>query len=128
MSKASRQKQKEEVKKGWLYWIPVLVVLLFVPIITRYISFESRIYGETYYPDVIGNEDAQLFMKAIVMQIVAIGAALLAAYAIWKNRWQVFEKKFCVVEEYRSRLKVLLPLGIYIILAFLSSIISSHVS
>ena len=44
MKKEVKRQENTVGKKEWLYWLPVILVLLVLPLITKYCIYESRFY------------------------------------------------------------------------------------
>ena len=98
-----------------LQWIPVYVTLLVLPFVTYYKVFESRLYGTPYYTKDPYNYDFGLYHKQFLFFFIVGALVLLIGFLCYKNR---FELK----NNFRTQRGILIPLSIYLIFAFLSSV------
>ena len=98
-----------------LLWLPVYVTLIVLPFITYYKLYLSRLYGTAYYPDDPYNYDFGLYYKQFLFFFIVGALILLLGFLCYKNR---FEFK----NNLRTQRGILIPLSIYLIFAFLSSV------
>ncbi len=102
-----------------LQWLPIYAALLILPFIVYYKAYESRLYGENYYTSEIYNYDFSLYHKQIALFYISGAVAVLLGILLFKNRAEL-------KQNFRKQLGILVPLGIYIVFAFLSSVCSEH--
>ena len=125
MSKQSNQKlnhqsffTKENLLRFFL-WLPVYVTLIVLPFVVHYKLYYSRLYGRPYYIDDIYNYEFGLYYKQIVFLFVTGAIVLLLAYLLYKNRVEL-------KTNLRTQRGILIPLSVYLIFAFLSSVCSDY--
>lgn len=125
MSKQSNQKlnhqsffTKENLLRFFL-WLPVYVTLIVLPFVVHYKLYYSRLYGKPYYIDDIYNYEFGLYYKQTVFLFVTGAIVLLLAYLLYKNRVEL-------KTNLRTQRGILIPLSVYLIFAFLSSVCSDY--
>lgn len=103
----------------FLQWLPLYATLIILPFVVHYKLYYSRMYGEPYYIDDIYNFDFNLYYRQLVFLVIAGVAAVVLTVLIAKNVMNI-------KTNLRKQPGILIPLGLYILFAFLSSICSEH--
>lgn len=103
----------------FLQWLPLYTTMILLPFVVHYKLYRSRLYGEPYYTDDIYNYDFNLYYRQFIFLVIAGVAAVLLVSLIYRNRREI-------KNNFRNQLGIWIPLGIYIVFAFLSSICSEY--
>lgn len=117
-------RRKEEMKVNIvkiIQWLPVYVTLLVLPFIVHYKLHYSRFAGEAFFISETTNFDFDLYYKQNVFFYITGAVALLLCYLIYKKRKEIFHKA-----NLRKQWFILIPLGVYLLFALLSSVCSEH--
>ena len=112
-------KKKETSITGLIPWLPVGVTLILLPLLTGYNVYDSRISS---YPWNSGAErlaDVFLYCKQELFSLLSLCFLLLCILDIWKRKKNVYT-------ELRKQWYMLIPAGIYLLLALLSALCSEH--
>ncbi|MBE5950837.1 MAG: O-antigen ligase family protein [Lachnospiraceae bacterium] len=104
-----------------LQWLPVYVTLLILPFVTHYKLHESRFAGEAFFVSETTNFDFDLYYKHSVFLWITGAVILLLCYLLYKKRKEVFTKL-----NLRKQGFILIPIGVYMVFALLSSVCSEH--
>lgn len=104
-----------------LQWMPVYVTLLVLPFVTHYKLHASRFAGEAFFVSETTNFDFDLYYKHSVFLWITGAVVLLFCYLLYKKKKEVFTKL-----NLRKQGFILIPMGIYLIFALLSSVCSEH--
>lgn len=118
-NKNTKTQNKLEKLLRALQWLPVYVTLLVLPFVVYYKAYESRLYGTPYYPDDIYNYDFNLYYKQFIFFFITGALVLLFGFLCYKNRYEL-------KTNLRTQCGILIPLAIYLIFAFLSSVCSDY--
>ena len=107
-----------EKLKTALLWLPVFAILAILPLISRYKLYESRLSEFLWTPFDTEGIDFYLYYKQAVFVGLTGLLFFLSCFFVYKNSaWK---------KEIRTQWTMLIPLGIYLLLALLSSLFSKH--
>ncbi len=118
-NKHQEEQRKKQVVK--LKWLPVYMTLLLLPLIKIYKLYESRLQGYAFYTQEVTNFDYDLYGKQALFIVIAGITVIMAAYLFYRNK-----RSLQYDMEFRKKVRILLPLGVYLCMAFLSALFSDH--
>lgn len=126
-----RLSTSEKIKTAF-YWLPVFAVLIVLPLISRYKLYESRLSEFAWTPFDTTGIDFYLYYKQSFFLFLTSLLFFFTCLCLWRRFSQA---KGSLSKKAASSLfpsgqwaqwRMLLPLGIYLLLALLSSVFSGH--
>lgn len=110
-------KEQTNSSMGFIVY-PLLIIAGFIPLVMRYVEFNSN--TSQFAWDTLSDlkSDTSTYVKSILFLITCIIILLILAFSLWNNKWKDRVN--------RLNNKLLVPLGIYALLAIISTIFSKY--
>ncbi len=127
-----RQPTSEKTNAAF-YWLPVFAVLIVLPLVSRYKLYESRLAEFAWTPFDTTGIDFYLYYKQSFFLFLTGILFFFTCLFLWKRFLQVKSSlngeagSLIFPSEQQVQWKTLIPLGIYLLFALISSLFSGHI-
>lgn len=126
-----RQLTSEKIKTAF-FWIPVFSVLVVLPLVSRYKLYESRLSEFAWTPFDTEGIDFYLYYKQVFFLFLTGILFFFVCLFLWgrfsqaKGKLNRESELLLFPSRQRVEWRMLIPLGIYLLFALLSSVFSGH--
>lgn len=113
------KQNNEKMEYGRRFWLPILIILAVVPLITMVHMYDNGMSKEAWAASSGETADFFLYYKSRIIMILGLIVAILLGYRLMKGDYGTFQKKNAWIP--------LIPVGVYAIFSLVSALCAVHV-